>query len=143
MKLFLARTVNLLLIGALLLGYQYQAGQRADAVADYQEQVKAAQAEQVQEGQAQTETGPYQDGVFTGKGTGFQGELTVQMTVEQGWITSLTVLETADDPEYVQKASALLDQIVETQDPNQVDAVSGATFSSKGMIDAVWDAIGE
>ena len=65
------------------------------------------------------------------------------MTVEQGWITSLEVLETADDPEYVKKASALLDQIVETQDPNQVDAVSGATFSSKGMIDAVWDAIGE
>lgn len=103
MKLFLARTVNLLLIGALLLGYQYQAGQRADAVADYQEQVKAAQTEQVQEGQAQAETGPYQNGVFTGKGTGFQGELTVQMTVEQGWITSLEVLETADDPEYVKR----------------------------------------
>ena len=143
MKLFFMRMANLLLIGALLVGYQYQAGQRADAVADYEKQIQAAQAEQGQGDSSQVETGPYQDGVFTGRGNGFQGELTVQMTVEQGWITSLELLETADDPEYVKKASVLLDEIVETQDPNQVDAVSGATFSSKGMIDAVWDAIGE
>ena len=36
----------------------------------------------------------------------------------------------------------MLDKIVETQDLNEVDTVSGATFSSKGILEATWDAIG-
>lgn len=144
MKLFITRAVNLLLIAGLLFGYQHQAGRRADAVAAYEEQVKAAEAAQAEaDGGGKTERGPYQDGAFTGTGQGFSGTMTVKMTVENGWIANLEIADTADDPEFVNKASALLDQIVETQDPNEVDTVSGATFSSKGIIEATWDAIGE
>ena len=143
MKLFITRAVNLALIVGLLFGYQYQAGRRADAVAAYEEQVKAAEAAQAEQSGGKAEKGPYQDGEFTGSGQGFSGTMTVKMTVENGWITNLEIADTADDPEFVSKASALLDKIVETQDPNQVDTVSGATFSSKGIIDATWDAIGE
>ena len=145
MKLFITRAVNLLLIVGLLIGYQYQAGKRADAVAEYQKKVDAAEAalaERNGDGQEKAERGPYRDGTFTGSGEGFSGTMTVEMTVENGWISNLEITDTADDPEFVKKASAMLDKIVETQDLNEVDTVSGATFSSKGILEATWDAIG-
>ena len=41
----------------------------------------------------------------------------------------------------VQGFSTYADKLVEVQDPDQVDAVSGATVSNKEFKEAVWDAL--
>lgn len=90
----------------------------------------------------QSEKGNYTDGVYTGVGTGFRGDTQVQVTVENGYITDITVLSYEDDTEFFQKAqSSILSQILSEQSL-AVENVSGATFSCNGIIDAVADALG-
>lgn len=87
-------------------------------------------------------TGNYVDGVYTGVGAGFRGDVEVQVTVENGYITDITVLSHTDDMSFFQKAeSSVISQILSTQSTN-VQSVSGATFSSKGIMDAVANALG-
>lgn len=86
--------------------------------------------------------GNYIDGVYTGVGAGFRGDTQVQVTVEHGYITDITVLSYEDDPEFFQEAqSSILSQILSEQSVD-VQNVSGATFSSNSIIDAVANALG-
>lgn len=86
--------------------------------------------------------GNYKDGVYTGKGDGFRGATQVQVTVEDGNIVDITVLSFQDDGEFFRKAqSAVINAILAEQTPD-VNAVSGATFSSNSIMDAVADALG-
>lgn len=87
-----------------------------------------------------SESGTYRDGTYTGTGTGFSGPITVQVVIEGGKIKDITVVSSTDDSPYLQNASALLKQIVALQSTN-VDTVSGATYSSVGLISAVRDAL--
>ena len=87
-----------------------------------------------------SESGTYKDGTYTGTGTGFSGPITVQVVIEDGKIKDITILSATDDSPYLQNASALLKQIVALQSTN-VDTVSGATYSSVGLISAVRDAL--
>lgn len=86
------------------------------------------------------EPAAYRDGVYTGTGTGFGGQMTVQVTVSGGKITDIQVLSSKDDSPYLQNACALLQNIIASQSTN-VDAVSGATYSSAGLIEAVRNAL--
>lgn len=89
-----------------------------------------------------SETGNYIDGVYTGVGVGFRGNTEVQVTVENGYITDITVLSYEDNTEFFQKAqTSILNQILSEQSID-VQNVSGATFSSNSIIDAVADALG-
>ena len=86
-------------------------------------------------------SGQYIDGIYTGNGSGFRGTTQVQVTVSNGSITDITVLSTGDDAEFFNKAeSSVIAQILTSQSVS-VDTVSGATFSSDGIIDAVTDAL--
>ena len=88
------------------------------------------------------EKGNYKDGVYIGVGEGFRGTTQAQVTVEDGYITDITVLSFQDDREFFQKAqSAVINAILTEQTPD-VSAVSGATFSSNSIMDAVADALG-
>ena len=88
------------------------------------------------------EKGNYKDGVFTGVGEGFRGATEVQVTVEEGYITDITILSFRDDQEFFHKAqSAVINAILTEQTPD-VSTVSGATFSSNSIMDAVADALG-
>lgn len=86
------------------------------------------------------EDSAYKDGTYTGTGTGFGGTIKVKVTIKNGKITKIKVTENSDDKEYMEAASALLKQIVKKQSTN-VDTVSGATYSSVGLINAVRDAL--
>ncbi len=88
------------------------------------------------------ETGGYVDGVYTGTGTGFRGKITVQVTISDGDIASILVLSSEDDEPYFTNASALLSDIIAKQSTN-VDTVSGATYSSNGLIEAVRNALSQ
>ncbi len=86
--------------------------------------------------------GVYKDGVYTGSGTGFRGKTTVSVTVSGGQIAQIDIISYEDDTEYFERASRIVvDEIISAQAVD-VDAVSGATFSSNGIMEAVADALG-
>ncbi|HWQ06639.1 MAG TPA: FMN-binding protein, partial [Feifaniaceae bacterium] len=86
-------------------------------------------------------SGQYIDGVYTGNGAGYHGTTQVQVTVSNGYITDITVLSTGDDAEFFSKAeSNVISRILSSQSVT-VDTVSGATFSSNGIMNAVTDAL--
>ena len=81
------------------------------------------------------------DGVYEGSGAGLNGQIKVSVTVSGGKITEVKVLEHSEtagisDPA-IEKIPAA---IVEAQSAD-VDIVSGATFTSKGIIEAVKNAL--
>ena len=100
------------------------------------------------EGQGSTTTpttevpeGGYKDGTYQGSGTGFGGTVTVQVTVADGKITGIDILDASGEtPSYFASARGVVSKILAGQTPN-VDAVSGATYSSNGIIQAVQNAL--
>ena len=78
----------------------------------------------------------YLDGIYTAEAMGFEGEITVQVTVAEDKITDITLLSAEDEEEYLSMAKQVIPAILEGQSPN-VDAVSGATYSSTGILNAV------
>lgn len=82
----------------------------------------------------------YKDGTYYGTGVGFNGNLTVKVTIKNGKITNIEIVKTGDGDEYISKAKGLLKSIYAKQNTN-VDTVSGATYSSNGLIEAVSNAL--
>ncbi len=78
----------------------------------------------------------YLDGIYTAEAMGFEGKITVQVTVAEDKITDITILSAEDEEEYLSRAKRVIPAILEGQSPN-VDAVSGATYSSTGILNAV------
>ncbi len=78
----------------------------------------------------------YLDGIYTAEAMGFEGKITVQVTVAEDKITDITLLNAEDEEEYLSRAKRVIPAILEGQSPN-VDAVSGATYSSTGILNAV------
>ena len=70
----------------------------------------------------------YLDGIYTAEAIGFEGKITVQITVAEDKITDITVLSAEDEEEYLSRAKRVIPAILEGQNPN-VDAVSGATIA--------------
>lgn len=94
--------------------------------------------------EASAPAGPYaqlSDGTYQGSGTGFSGTTKVSVTVENGNIKDITIDSYQDDNKYMNKAaSTIIDEIMSAQSTN-VDTVSGATYSSNGIIQAVESAL--
>ncbi len=88
------------------------------------------------------EPAAYRDGTYYGTGTGFGGTMKVCVVVSGGKITSIDIVENSDTPSYLSSASSLISTIISTQSTN-VDTVSGATYSSRGIIEAVRSALSQ
>lgn len=85
----------------------------------------------------------YVDGTYTGSGTGFGGTITVQVTVSNHKIVSINILDASSETaSYFANAQGVVSRIISSQSPN-VDAVSGATYSSNGIITAVQNALSQ
>lgn len=84
----------------------------------------------------------YADGIYTGIGTGFHnGTTKVSVTVKNDAITDISIISNQDTPRYFSYASTtIISEIKDAQSTN-VDAVSGATFTSNGIMDAVANAL--
>ena len=80
------------------------------------------------------------DGVYYGSGEGYQSTITVAVTVASGKITDVRIVSHADDAAYVERAEKLIPSIL-SQQTADVDTISGVTYSSKGIIAAVKDAM--
>lgn len=92
--------------------------------------------------QAVEDPSAYKDGTYYGTGTGFGGTLKVKVEISGGKITSIQIMENQGGSEYISKASALINTIIQNQSTN-VDTVSGATYSSVGIIQAVRNALSQ
>lgn len=110
--------------------------------------VKTAASSGVGQGSTTTPTtevpeGGYKDGTYQGSGTGFGGTITVQVTVSGGKITAVDILSAAGETgSYFASAQGVVSKVLSSQSPN-VDAVSGATYSSNGIIQAVQNALSQ
>ena len=70
--------------------------------------------------------------------------MTVSVKVEQGTITGLTIENAEDDQTYLDRAkSGIFSEIMKKQSAEEIDTVSGATYSSKGLIEATQNALKE
>ena len=81
------------------------------------------------------------DGVYTGTASGFRGLMTVEVTVSKQMITQVKVTDHVDDAKWYNRANRVIpDEIIDTQSTD-ISAVSGATYSSYGIINAVKNAL--
>lgn len=91
-------------------------------------------------GEVQSGTGNYEDGTYEGTGTGYSGDVKVKVTVKDHQIVSVEIISNKDDAAFFNRAKALTDTIVKAQ-TWEVDSVSGATYSSRGIREAVKNAL--
>lgn len=85
----------------------------------------------------------YKDGTYTGSAQGFGGTITVQVTLANDEITDIQVTSApGEDSAYLSQGEGVISSIISAQSTD-VDTVSGATFSSTGIINAVVDALGK
>lgn len=84
---------------------------------------------------------PYADGVYTGSSRGFRGRVRVQVTMENGRITDLKLLDASHEtPAFLRRAKRLLTTVL-TEQTWEVDAVSEATYTSRGILGAIRNAL--
>ena len=86
--------------------------------------------------------GNFQNGIYTGTGEGYRGKVTVTVKVADGKITELVLDDYADDKSYMERAKNRIFQEMISRQNTDVDTVSGATYSSNGLIEAVNKALG-
>lgn len=83
----------------------------------------------------------YKNGTYEGSGTGYGGTITVQVTLQDDTITDVSVTSApGEDSAYLAQGKNVISSIISEQSTD-VDTVSGATFSSTGILEAVNDAL--
>jgi uncharacterized protein with FMN-binding domain len=153
---FMIKLLSLLLTIGFFLYYQTIADQRAQALAENEaaiSEIEAYNQEIQQENEALlwgdgktiaqdvSETGPYVSGMYQGEGTGYGGSICVTVIVTNGYIESIDVTDhSGEDPAYYMLAESIVSEMIDQQ-TSQVDAATGATFSARGLIQAVSAAL--
>lgn len=112
---------------------------KTEEAADSEE---ASEAEEQSE-EEETEELAYKNGTYTGEGQGFGGTITVEVTLQDDEITDIQVASApGEDSAYLSQGKGVISSILSAQSTD-VDTISGATFSSTGIINAVNDALGK
>ena len=137
MKLF-----SCVLVVGILLAYQsvQQSRTQKETISSLTAELEQQQAITTVSSDSSTDS-PYKDGVYQGEAQGYGGKVVVELTIEEGILTDLNILSAKqEDTAYLEAASALLETILEEQSTD-VDVVSGATFSSNGILHATEAAL--
>ena len=79
------------------------------------------------------------DGTFIGVGRGYNGPIKVSISIKNGVIYDARVISHSDDYPYFTWASSVLNKVIRGN--TSIDTVSGATVSSRGILNAVKDAL--
>jgi uncharacterized protein with FMN-binding domain len=84
----------------------------------------------------------YMPGVYEGSGSGYRGPIHVRVQTSAAGIEDIAIVSHQDSSFPGMAAmEELLEQVLETGETD-LDAVSGATYSSRGFLQAVEDALG-
>ena len=81
-----------------------------------------------------------EDGVYEGSAEGYKSTIKVSVTVCNGAVTDIEILEENDTPDFFERAEAIIDDVIDEQSL-EVDTVSGAMYSSSGILNAVNNAL--
>lgn len=85
--------------------------------------------------------GIFKDGAYEGEAEGFGGKICICVQIKDGKITDIEILSAEQEDEtYLAMAEEILDKILKQQSVD-VDCISGATFSSTGIKNAVAEAL--
>lgn len=88
-----------------------------------------------------TSTAKYTPGTYTGNAFGYISNIEVSVSVSSNRIDNVVITQINDTPGYYEQPVALIpEEIIGSQSTN-VDVVSGATYSSNGIINAVKKAL--
>lgn len=82
-----------------------------------------------------------EDGYYTGAASGYGGELSVEVAVENGEISAVEVLDHSESDGVSDPAFAEVPDAIVAANSADVDVVSGATMTSEGLMAAVNDAL--
>lgn len=94
-----------------------------------------------EEEKVQQKTGSYEDGIHEGSATGYGGLIKVAVTVENSQITKVDILDASSETEsFFKRAVKVIDNVILNQ-TWEVDVVSGATYSSRGILGAIQNAL--
>ena len=117
--------------------------QAESAVKDNSAKEDAADADSTDAEELDDSENVYKDGTYTGSAQGFGGTITVEVTLAGDEITDIQVTSApGEDSAYLSQGEGVISSIISAQSTD-VDTVSGATFSSTGIINAVVDALGK
>ena len=86
-------------------------------------------------------TVPYKEGIYYGTAEGYSGDVTVAVVIQEHTIKAILVTETSDDEAFFNRAMDVVKKVIRTQKTDDVDTVSGATYSSKGLLNAIKNAL--
>jgi uncharacterized protein with FMN-binding domain len=142
---FWIKCCNLLLVIGIVLGYNSILHSRTQSATIAQLEYDAAQQTQpVTTDAAPTTDARYQDGTYQGEAQGYGGTIVMEATITNGTLSDLQILSaTQEDAAYLEAASAVIDAILVAQSTDTVDTISGATFSSRGILQATAEALGK
>lgn len=146
-RYFFGRVLALCLVIACLFIYQNKAlaweeqeEKNQKAIAEVNAYNRNIEKQQQSQEEAE-EAALYADGVYEGSAQGFGGDVVVSVTISQDEIVSVEVTEAkGEDSAYLSMAMELTEKIVENQSV-ELDTVSGATYSSRGILNAASQAI--
>lgn len=86
--------------------------------------------------------GKYTDGTYTGESQGASGIVKVEVKVEKGEISAIEIVEHNETKTLIDGVKDnIIPEIIKKQGTEGVEAVSGATNSSKGVLEAVNKAL--
>ena len=157
MKSLLVRFINVAVIAIAIVGYNgiLTNREKTDEIAKLDAQLESEKLarknaeEQVAQGKSKDTQADVdaseesEDGTYEGEADGFGGPIQVKVTVENGEITDIEVVSAEkEDGAYLTMAMDVIPNLIEAQSAD-VDTISGATFSSTGIINAVEAALEE
>jgi len=143
LKSLIIKSINILLIAGGLLIYQDKAINRNDEKIAFENESKKIEQKKMEIEMANKDEASliYKDGSYKGSGEGFGGKIIVEVTIEKDYIKEAKIISKKNEtPEYISQAEKILDDVVSKQ-TIKVDAVSGATLSSNGILAALDDAM--
>lgn len=144
MKIFIVKAINLIAVIAIVITYQSFALEREKKIETYNE--KKAEAQQLAIEYSNEPAAAeifFNDGTYQGSGTGFGGLIMVNVCISDGKITEIEITSHEnEDKAYFDQAVGITDKIIKAQSTD-VDTISGATYSSKGIREAVYHALKE
>lgn len=142
---FLTRAISVVAVVVCLNGYNTVLDKREQAEEHLREQQAELEQEQSVDAakEGTTTDGAYKDGTYTEEAQGFGGPIDVAVIIENGKISEINITSAEkEDAAYLSMAEDIIPTILEAQSA-EVDTISGATFSSTGIKEAVAQALEE
>ena len=88
-----------------------------------------------------TGTVPYKEGIYYGTAEGYSGDVSVAVVIQEKTIKAILITESSDDEAFFNRAMDVVKKVIRTQKTDDVDTVSGATYSSQGLLNAIKNAL--